>query len=154
MSEIRSRIKGRVAIAGIGNIMRSDDGLGPKLIDILKRRSVNAHLFDCGTVPENYIFPMLSTSCDTIILVDAADMKMPPGSAVVLGIQDIADISFSTHNPSPHLFLELLKTGKEDINIFVISVQPKSVAMGQPMSDEVICGLDILAGAIAGSLED
>jgi hydrogenase 3 maturation protease len=72
-SDIKDRLKGVVTIIGIGNIMRGDDGFGPKLIESLKKRSTKAILFDCGTVPENYIFPILATSCDTVILVDAAD---------------------------------------------------------------------------------
>lgn len=142
---IRSRIRGKVAIIGLGNIIRGDDGLGPKLIELLKARKVEAALFDCGTVPENYIFPILSTACDTVILVDAADLAAEPGSARVFGLEEIANVSFSTHNPSPRLFTDLLKTGKENMNIFVVSVQPKSMELGQPLSEEVLRGLETLA---------
>lgn len=146
ISEIKNRINGKVAIVAIGNIMRGDDALGPKLIELLKARSANASLFDCGTAPENYIFPILSSACNTIILVDAADLKLEPGAAKVLGVENIANVGFSTHNPSPRLFIDLLKTGKEDLNIFVVSVQAKTTALGSPMSEEVMRGLDILAG--------
>lgn len=151
-SSIKNKISGKVAIVGLGNIIRGDDGLGPKLIEMLKDRKVDAFLFDCGTVPENYIFPILSTSCDTVMLVDAADLGAPAGSVVVFGLDEIANVSFSTHNPSPRLFTDLLKTGKENINIFVVSVQPKSMELGQPISEEVLKGLDLLASAIAGAL--
>ena len=140
--EIANRIKGKVAIAGIGNIIRGDDGLGPKLIELLKARGVNAGLFDCGTAPENYILPMLKSLCDTLILVDAADMSLEPGAAMVLDTDNIANISFSTHSPSPRLFIDLLKMGKEDLNVFVLSVQPKCTALGAPMSEEVLKALD------------
>lgn len=142
--EIANRIKGKVAIAGIGNIIRGDDGLGPKLIELLKARSVNAGLFDCGTAPENYILPMLKSLCDTLILVDAADMSLEPGTAMVLDTDNIANISFSTHSPSPRLFIDLLKMGKEDLNVFVLSVQPKCTALGAPMSEEVLKALGSL----------
>ena len=145
-SDIRNRLRGKVAIVAVGNIMRSDDGLGSKFIELLKERSVNASLFNCGTAPENYIFPILSAACDTIVLVDAADLGMPPGEAKVLNLDQIMNVSFSTHSPSPRLFTDLLKTGKEDLNIFILSVQPKSTALGGPMSDEVLKGLGLLAG--------
>jgi hydrogenase 3 maturation protease len=151
--EISNRIKGRVSIAGIGNIIRGDDGLGPKLIELLKARGVNAGLFDCGTAPENYIIPMLKSLCDTLILVDAADMALEPGMAMILDVDDIANISFSTHSPSPRLFIDLLKMGKEDLNIFVLSVQPKTTALGSPISEEVLKALggltEILSQTIA-----
>jgi hydrogenase 3 maturation protease len=139
--EIARRIRGKVAIAGIGNIIRGDDGLGPKLIELLRARGVNAGLFDCGTAPENYILPMLRSLCDTLILVDAANMALEPGTAMVMDTDNIANISFSTHSPSPRLFIDLLKTGKEDLNVFVLSVQPKCTTLGAPMSEEVLTAL-------------
>jgi hydrogenase 3 maturation protease len=152
-SEIRSRVKGKVSIVGIGNIIRGDDGLGPKLIELLRARSFrSAQLFDCGTAPENYIFPILSTSCDTVILVDAADMGIAAGDIKVFSLDEISNVSFSTHNPSPRLFADLLKTGKDDMNIFVVSIQPKTTALGASLSKEVLDGLEILADAFSQAL--
>ncbi|MBU0881398.1 MAG: hydrogenase maturation protease [Candidatus Omnitrophica bacterium] len=147
--DIRNRIRGKVTIAGIGNIIRGDDGLGPKLIELLKARGVNAGLFDCGTAPENYILPMLKSLCDTLILVDAANMALEPGTAMVLDTDDIANVSFSTHSPSPKLFIDLLKMGKEDLNVFVLSVQPKSTTLGSPMSEEVLKALTRLSETLS-----
>lgn len=143
-SDIENRIKGHVAIVAIGNILRGDDGLGPKLIELLKSKNLNAALFDCGTAPENYIFPILSVSPDTVILIDAADIGEAPGSAKVFGIDEISNVSFSTHNPSPRLFTDLLHTGRDDLNIFVVSVQPKTTALGASLTKEVLEGLDSL----------
>jgi hydrogenase 3 maturation protease len=144
---ITGRLKGKLAIVGIGNIIRGDDGLGPKLIEILKARGSlpEASLFDCGTAPENYIFPILSTACDTLMLVDAADIGKEPGAVEVFDLDKISRVSFSTHNPSPRLFTDLLKTGKDDMNIFVISVQPKSTGIGAPLSEEVLRSLNKIA---------
>ncbi|MEI6863023.1 MAG: hydrogenase 3 maturation endopeptidase HyCI [Candidatus Omnitrophota bacterium] len=144
---ITSRLKGKLAIVGIGNIIRGDDGLGPKLIEILKARGglPGVSLFDCGTAPENYIFPILSTSCDTLMLVDAADIGKVPGAVEIFDLDKISRVSFSTHNPSPRLFTDLLKTGKEDMDIFVISIQPKSTGIGAPLSEEVLGALERIA---------
>jgi hydrogenase 3 maturation protease len=147
--EIGSRIRGSVAIAAIGNILRADDGLGSKLIELLLARGVKARLFDCGTAPENYIFPILAASCETVVLVDAADMGIAPGASRVLDPDKIMNVSFSTHSPSPRLFIDLLKTGRDDINIFILSVQPKSTMLGAPMSKEVLAGLETLSGILS-----
>lgn len=154
-SIIRNKIKGRVAIVAIGNILRGDDGLGPKLIEILRTKEIGgAGLFDCGTAPENYIFPILATSCDTVILIDAADLGLEPGSSRVFELDEIKNVSFSTHNPSPRLFTDLLRTGKENLNIFVVSVQPGSTKLGEGLSEEVLKGLDTLAGAFSKALKN
>lgn len=152
---LKERIVGKAVIVGMGNILRGDDALGPKLIELLKARrpQARASLFDCGTAPENYIFPILATSCDTAVLIDAADLKVAPGGIKVFRLDEIANVSFSTHNPSPRLFTDLLRTGKENINIFVISVQPKSTALGEPLSREVLDSLETLADVLAEVLE-
>ena len=152
-SAIKDRIKGKIAIVGIGNIIRGDDGLGPKFIELMKaKKGAKAKLFDCGTAPENYIFPILGTACDTVVLIDAADMGMAPGGIKIFSLDEISSVSFSTHNPSPRLFTDLLKTGKDDLNIFVISIQPKTTTLGAPLSKEVLEGLDILADAFSEAL--
>lgn len=151
-SDIKKRIRGIVAIIGIGNIMRGDDGCGPKLIESLKKKNTKAHLFDCGTVPENYIFPILSTSCDTVILVDAADFAATPGSIKALALNEISGAGLSTHNSSIRLFTDLLMTGKDNLNIFAVSIQPKRIAFGEPLSDEVKAGIDNLTDIFTEAL--
>jgi len=153
ISDIKKRVRGKVAVVGIGNIMRGDDGLGPKLIELLKSpgRALPA-LFDCGTAPENYIFPILSSGADTVIFVDACDFHSFPGDIRIFSLGDISDVSFSTHSPSPRLFTDLLKMGKEDINMFIVSVQPKTVKLGSPLSAEVASALESLAGILRKAL--
>lgn len=143
-SDIKNRIKGKTAVVGIGNILRGDDGLGPKLIESLRGEKINAVLFDCGTAPENYILPILSTSADTIIFVDAADFGAPPGDIKILDADKISLASFSTHSPSPRLFIDLLKTGRDDLNIFFIAIQPKSAVLGENLSEETRSSVEFL----------
>ena len=145
ISNIKDRIRGEAAVIGIGNILRGDDGAGPKFIELLKKKKVVAHLFDCGTAPENYIFPILSSGCDTVILVDAADFKARPGEIRVFDLDEISKVSFSTHSLSPILLIDLLKTGRDGLNIFFVSIQPKATSLGGPLSNEVKKGLSGLA---------
>ena len=151
-SDIKERLKGIVTIIGIGNIMRGDDGFGPKLIESLKKKNTKANLFDCGTVPENYIFPILTTSCDTVILVDAADLKAEPGSTKILTLGELSGAGLSTHNSSVRLFTDLLMTGKEDLNIFAVTVQPKNIAFGESLSPEVLESVDQLTDMFVEAL--
>ena len=151
-SDIKDKLKGIVTIIGIGNIMRGDDGFGPKLIESLKKKNTRANLFDCGTVPENYIFPILNSSCDTVILADAADFKMAPGSAKVLTLSELSGAGLSTHNSSIRLFTDLLMTGKDGLNIFAVSMQPKSIAFGSVLSEEMREGIDKLTDIFTEAL--
>lgn len=151
-SEIKDRLTGVVSIIGIGNIMRGDDGCGPKLIENLKKKNTRAHLFDCGTVPENYIFPILTTSCDTVILVDAADFGKAPGTIKAFSLSEVCSLGLSTHNSSLRLFTDLLMTGKDNLNIFVVSIQPKTIAFGDSLSDEMKSGIEDLTNVFVEAL--
>ena len=46
-------------IVGIGNTLKGDDGAGPLVCQQLRRAKVCAGLIDAGTVPENYIQPII-----------------------------------------------------------------------------------------------
>ncbi len=151
-SDIKERLKGIVTIIGIGNIMRGDDGFGPKLIESLGKKNTKANLFDCGTVPENYIFPILTTSCDTVILIDAADLKAQPGSMKILTLEELSGAGLSTHNSSIRLFTDLLRTGKDDLNIFAVTVQPRSIAFGQILRPAVLDSVDKLTDIFVEAL--
>lgn len=150
--DIKKRIKGKLAIVGIGNIIRGDDGLGPKFIEMIRARRLNIHLFDCGTAPENYIFPILSSSCDTVIFIDAADFHGSPGHIRIFDLDEISNVSFSTHSPSPRLFTDLLKTGKDGLNMFIISIQPKKTALGEGLSEEIKNAVVFLTDAFVRAL--
>ncbi|MDP3804301.1 MAG: hydrogenase maturation protease, partial [Candidatus Omnitrophota bacterium] len=121
-------------------------------IELIRPDKINAALFDCGTAPENYILPILSTNADTIIFVDAADSGSTPGTIKILSLEEISTVSFSTHSPSPRLFIDLLKTGKDDLNIFFISIQPKHTNLGQSLTEEVMDSLNFLKSVLVETL--
>ena len=50
-------LQGKVVIAGIGNTLRGDDGLGCYLVNRLKGR-IHALCIDTGPTPENYVGKM------------------------------------------------------------------------------------------------
>ncbi len=142
-SKIKRRIKGSVAVVGIGNPLRGDDGFGPKLIEALNGR-VEAAVFDCGTAPENYIIPILSSNPGTIILLDACDFNGSPGEARVFDIEEISSKGLAIHDISPRLIADLFKTGDSKINIFMVAIQPKDTSFGSALSGEIRAGIERL----------
>ncbi|MHC4364602.1 MAG: hypothetical protein ACYSTJ_03955 [Planctomycetota bacterium] len=49
----------KTVIVGIGNILKGDDGVGPLICQQLRGNEICAELIDAGTVPENYIQPIV-----------------------------------------------------------------------------------------------
>ena len=140
---LKGRLKGRIAILGIGNEIRGDDGFGPHVADRLKGR-VEAAIFNCGTVLENYYNPVVKARPDVIILLDIAGFNGPFGEIAVFEKDDILKVGFSTHNISPKIFMELLE-GSLKADIMMIGVKPKSTEFGADMSHEVRDAADTLS---------
>jgi hydrogenase 3 maturation protease len=135
LSGLKGRVRGNAVILGIGNALRGDDGFGPSVIDGLQGK-VDARLFDCGTVPENYYNPVVKAKPDVIILLDTVNFEGPYGEIAVFEKDDILKVGFSTHNISPKIFIELLESSVE-ADILMIGVKPRSNAFGEDMGTEV-----------------
>lgn len=141
--DIRECVKGKFAIAGIGNTLKGDDGFGPLLISRLRGKT-KASLFDCGEAPENYIRPIVKANPQTLIIADASDWGGAAGETRLLKKEEIGDGSFSTHNSSLRIFCEYLKRELPSANIILLGVQIGNSGLMQPLSPEVeeaLCSL-------------
>ena len=134
-TELRSRLRGKVLLVGIGNTLRGDDGAGPAIVDLLDGK-VNAGLLDAGEVPESYFDRILAAQADTIVLVDAADFGARPGDLAVLETEDAAGCALSTHQMPLDLFFRHLKE-RSRAGMFALGIQPGRLGLGEPMSPAV-----------------
>jgi hydrogenase 3 maturation protease len=127
--DLQDRIKGRTIVIGVGNTLRGDDGFGPLLVQQLEGK-VKADLLDAGEVPESYLGRIIDSKPDTIIVADAVDMQEDPGTVAFLEINEVANVSWSTHRLSLSLFMKYVQeqTGS---NVFLVGVQPGTTVFGE-----------------------
>jgi hydrogenase maturation protease len=83
-----SRLNGgrRVLVAGVGNVLRGDDGFGPAVINTLEQRSDlpgGVRLVEVG-IGGIHLVHELMAGYNGLIVVDAVDRAGPPGSLYVL----------------------------------------------------------------------
>ena len=149
---IKEYLSGRIAIAGVGNMLKSDDQIGPLLISRLQGKT-SVCLFDCGEVPENYVQPIIESKPETIIVVDAADWKGRVGELRLIEREEIDNFGFSTHNASLRLFCDYLEKGLPGVNFIIIGVQAGRRDLMQPISSEVKVALDELVDFFTRSLK-
>ena len=151
LESICNKLKGKVLILGVGNPLRGDDGAGPYLIKQLKGR-VDATLLNGEEEPENFLDQIAGMKPDSILIVDAVDLGANPGSVALLEEDQMERRSLFTHHASLKLFIECVK-GETGANVLVLGIQPKSIEIGQEMSNEVKESLghlrDILTRAFA-----
>lgn len=135
LTSLSKRLKGRVFLVGIGNVLRGDDATGPVLVERLAGK-VEADLLDAGEVPESYLGRITGRRPDTIILVDAADMEAEPGTAAIIEIEDLNGKSFSSHQMSLELFMRCLQA-ETGADVFLLGIQPRATGFGAELSPEV-----------------
>lgn len=156
-------------ILGIGNSLKGDDGIGPHVVGRLNDRlcSVPAapddgeaagHVterfaIDCGMVPENYGSVVRQHSPDRVVLVDAAEMGLPAGSARAIPSERAGLMCVSTHSMPLSLFVSYLKEFCPDV--VLIGIQPERMELGAAMCREVVeAGDRLVTRIVEGRLSD
>ena len=126
----------KIAILGIGNDLRTDDGLGPYIVNSIKFDNPNVMIENVGSVPEGFARPLAEFGAKRVIMVDAADMRKAPGHIELVTKDRIGGISISTHSmPLSFLMMYLeQETGGEAV---LLGVQPKSIQFGESLTLEI-----------------
>lgn len=132
---LKKIFKGKVVIMGMGNILRGDDGLGPLLVERLKDK-LNAVCMNAETAPENYLGKIEKINPDTLIIIDAVDLNLVPGDYAILKPEDLLKTGFTTHDISPLMLVEYLRT-KIKAETYVLGVQPQKIGIGDEISERV-----------------
>jgi hydrogenase 3 maturation protease len=138
----------KIAILGIGNDLRTDDGLGPYIVNSIKFDNPNVMIENVGSVPEGFARPLADFGASRIIMIDAADMRKPPGHIELVTKDRIGGITISTHSlPLSFLMMYLeQETGGQTI---LLGVQPRSIEFGEGLNPEI----EAVAEDIISSLE-
>lgn len=127
----------RIAILGIGNELRTDDGLGPFIIANLQISSPFVMVENVGSVPEAFASSITEFGAQRVILIDAADMHRPLGHVEIVTRGRIGGVAISTHSMPLSLLMMYLEqeTGAETV---LLGIQPKSIAFGEGLTEEVM----------------
>ncbi len=140
MSLLEDHIDRNMLVVGVGNPMRGDDEAGLVLAKKVAEK-LDLEYLRCEEVPENYVGKMLDDPADTILLVDAVDMKQAPGEIGLLAPDELADNGISTHNCSVGLLAKVL-AGVKDKQMLILGIQPQDLGWGQPLTPQVSEAID------------
>jgi hydrogenase 3 maturation protease len=141
----------------VGNPLRGDDAVGRRVAELLTAKLTDAgerargiRVVDCGTTPENYIAALGREGTDaprTLLIVDAAEMGLPPGECRKLSLSELDAVAETSHG----LPLSLLLAPFENLmEIAVLGIQPASLRTGAPLSAPVERAARLVAEKIAG----
>ena len=130
---LKSHLKGKVAILGFGNRLWGDDGAGSVLAELLQQAVTEAAVFDGGMVPENYLEKVAATDPDEILLIDSADFGGEAGEWRIFSGEDLSFTGFSTHAGSPRLLAAYLEE-RTGAKVALLALQPGDTAKSAEFS--------------------
>lgn len=118
-------------MAGIGNFLRKDDGVGPYIAGQLRNRT-NWHVLVPEAGLDRYLSVIRRIDPDVLILIDSMDFGEQPGYWHTVPVSMVADTGFHSH----HISLKKL-SGFFDFPTFVIGIQPADIGIGESLSQAV-----------------
>lgn len=99
-------------MAGVGNVLRGDDGFGVEVAQLLQREPIppGVKVLDVG-IGGIHLVQELHDAVDALVVVDAVELGRPPGTLAVIrptirepqGQDDLADVHYA--NPERAMML-------------------------------------------------
>lgn len=134
--------------AGVGNVLRSDDGAGVYIVSSLKPQGDISTLLVEASI-ENYISKINSIGPDILIIADCIDFNREPGFSGLIPIDQIHEFTISSHNISLKRVAEYLK-----MEVYVIGVQPADLRVSENMTPAVKKAADEIVSQINETISE
>jgi hydrogenase 3 maturation protease len=128
ISKLTSQENKKILFAGIGNVLKKDDGVGVYISKRIKNNG-NISSITVEVSIENYVGKINSLNPDILVLIDAVDLKSVPGTIKLLEINQINDITFNTHNISLKRLSEFFI-----MPVYILGIQPEKIDFGENIS--------------------
>ncbi|MEM3526230.1 MAG: hydrogenase maturation peptidase HycI [Candidatus Jordarchaeaceae archaeon] len=127
----------RIVLLGVGSEFHGDDYVGMKICKKLKKEvSKKVSIIEAGVAPENFAGKLRKINPSHIIIFDAADMNLKPGTVKVINSSEIGGLSLSTHHLPLNLFIDYIKRTTNS-SILLIGIQPKSTEASDSLTPEL-----------------
>ncbi len=145
----------RLIVAGVGNVLRGDDGFGPAVTELLDDMPDGVDVIETG-IGGIALLQELMAGCDGLILIDAVDQGEAPGTVILMR----PDVPEAVHVPDIHLanpdrVLSMAKTiGCLPERVIIVGCQVSSVdTLGEGLSPEVDRALAIAVKKIKETVD-
>jgi len=121
-----------ILFVGIGNALKSDDGIGIYICRHLEQSDkINTLIVESGI--EKFVGKINSFQPDLLILVDCTDFNKSPGFSQLIPIEKVQDYTFHTHTISLRRISEFFQ-----MKTYLLGIQPQNVNFGEKFSVKVL----------------
>jgi len=134
-----------VVIIGMGNELRADDGIGLRVVRLLKPSShERLQVFEGHMTPEVYVAPACAARPTHLLIIDAAELHEKPGTWKVLSSDKVEQGLFTTHTiPALEVAAEIQR--RCGAKVAFVGIQPKSRDISLSLSKECLLAAEEVA---------
>ena len=135
----------KIAVIGLGNTLRKDDGIGIIVLEALLKSSQHPQIdyLNFGIASFDLVHRM--EKYERILLIDGIDAGLKPGELKIFELKDISynlkGPALSTHEFDLKSLFELYKRFELKSKIYVAGIQVQDVSFGdslsQPLKDSL-----------------
>lgn len=140
LQKLRTWIHGfrKLALIGVGNPLRHDDQVGLEIVHQCNHQMQDNRVLviESESVPENYLDTIVAFNPSHILILDAALLDLPAGTARFMESIPAIPSSISTHTLPLHLFTSYLQRIL-DVQIGFLLIQPEDITFGEGLSPEI-----------------
>jgi hydrogenase maturation protease len=147
---------GTNVVLGLGNILHSDDGIGPQAIERLRRDArvpKDVTLIEGGTLGLELLTYIWD--CSYLLVLDAVDVGQSPGAVLRMSGQELRTLpgKGSVHQLGvADLLVALRVLASRTPEVVLLGVQPASTDWGTELSPAVAAVLPVLVDAAIAEL--
>lgn len=142
-----NKLSKKVVVIGIGNIFRSDDGVGPYIIDKLKEANISKNVELKNLESATIDILNVIEGAFTVIVIDSIECSTKIGKIHELQLDDLPERerSFNLHNIGlKSIFLTAKKLERLPQNLLIYGIEIKDVSYNNQLSSEVKTAADKL----------
>ena len=135
----------RILVAGVGNVLRTDDGFGPAVAARLGELPEGVDVIETG-IGGIALLQEILTGYDGLVVIDSVDRGASPGTVFVIEpeIDDPAHVP-DIHLANPRRVLMMAKAmGALPDRVVIIGCQPAEIDdLGEQLTEDVERAVDI-----------
>lgn len=127
----------KVAIVGVGNTMRKDDGVGVEIVKLLQDKvSSKVCLVEAETMPENYLDQIIDFRPSHVLIIDSGLIGTSSGDVKLLMPTEDMKTAVSSHMLPLQVFCAFLEKAI-NAKILMLIIQPKDTEMSEGLTKEL-----------------
>ena len=148
----------RIALLGCGSHLRGDDAAGLEIVERLddlnsEQNKDRLQIFNGDVAPENQTGNIKQFSPDLVLLIDAVDMGLEPGTVSLVPSTEleIDGVSFSSHMLPMNILIDYLirETG---CSVLLLGIQAESLDFMADLTPKVATAVDSLVADLRAAL--